>query len=223
MVRALQKVGLGDAYFDQLAPWEYMLNQGLTTFGETDKNPRSDCHGWSATPSFDFLHKLAEVLFSTHQTLAGKTTATHQRLSDDIHYQELQLAKKSAVEANVVKSQIIANTSHELLTPLNVISGFTQKLLADNSINHEQRHKLARIDENTQHLSALVNDLLAFSVHGDHGFSLNYRSFDIYALLESIGDSFRESAQHKNISIIYQFDELRNTLIKSDPLRLRDV
>lgn len=61
LVRALQKVGLGDAYFDQLGPWEYMLNQGLTTFGETDKNPRSDCHGWSATPSFDFLHTIAGI------------------------------------------------------------------------------------------------------------------------------------------------------------------
>ena len=61
LVKALQKVGLGDRYFEQLEPWEYMLSQGMTTFGETDKNPRSDCHGWSATPCFDFLHVVAGI------------------------------------------------------------------------------------------------------------------------------------------------------------------
>lgn len=61
LVKALQKVGLGDKYMEQLAPWKYMLNQGMSTFGETDKNPRSDCHGWSATPCFDLLHIVAGI------------------------------------------------------------------------------------------------------------------------------------------------------------------
>lgn len=61
LVKALQKVGLGDKYMQQLGPWKYMLNQGMTTFGETDKNPRSDCHGWSATPCFDMLHVVAGI------------------------------------------------------------------------------------------------------------------------------------------------------------------
>ena len=61
VARALQKVGLGYRYFELLKPWKYMLNQGMTTFGETDIDPRSDCHGWSATPCFDFIHTIAGI------------------------------------------------------------------------------------------------------------------------------------------------------------------
>jgi len=33
----------------------------MTTFGEKDINPRSECHGWSASPCFDLLHTVAGI------------------------------------------------------------------------------------------------------------------------------------------------------------------
>ena len=59
--RAMEKAGLGDEYFSQLGPWKNMIRQGLTTFAETDVEPRSDCHAWSASPNFDFLHLVAGI------------------------------------------------------------------------------------------------------------------------------------------------------------------
>lgn len=61
LFRALQKVGMGDEYFSLLDPWKNMLDMGLTTFAETDVNPRSDCHAWSATPCFDMLSLIAGI------------------------------------------------------------------------------------------------------------------------------------------------------------------
>ena len=61
LFRALQKVGLGDMYLELLNPWKNMIDQGMTTFGETDINPRSDCHAWSASPCFDFLHIIGGI------------------------------------------------------------------------------------------------------------------------------------------------------------------
>ena len=61
LFRALQKVGFGDLYLAQLAPWKEAINHGLTTFPE---NPignisvlgtRSECHAWSASPNYDLL------------------------------------------------------------------------------------------------------------------------------------------------------------------------
>lgn len=59
--RAMLKTGYGNQYVETLAPWKNMLNMGMTTFGETDINPRSDCHGWSASPCFDFINLVAGV------------------------------------------------------------------------------------------------------------------------------------------------------------------
>lgn len=61
LARCLQKTNLGDLYFNILGPWYNMIGQGLTTFAETDFKPRSDCHAWSASPLFDFLHTIAGI------------------------------------------------------------------------------------------------------------------------------------------------------------------
>lgn len=59
--RCLEKTGLQDRYLDQLRPWYTMLNDGLSTFAETEHDTRSDCHAWSASPMFDFLHTVAGI------------------------------------------------------------------------------------------------------------------------------------------------------------------
>ena len=69
LFRALQKVGMGNEYFSLLDPWKNMLDAGLTTFAETDVNPRSDCHAWSATPCFDMLSLVVKKEFRTSRAL----------------------------------------------------------------------------------------------------------------------------------------------------------
>jgi alpha-L-rhamnosidase len=55
LFRAMKKVGLADEYLNQLGPWRNMLALGLTTWAENPEPTRSDCHAWSAHPSFDLL------------------------------------------------------------------------------------------------------------------------------------------------------------------------
>jgi hypothetical protein len=53
--QAMKKAGLSDLYLANLQPWRNMVKDGLTTFAETEKNTRSDCHAWSASPNYDLL------------------------------------------------------------------------------------------------------------------------------------------------------------------------
>ena len=61
LFRSLQKAGMGNKYLEMLKPWKTMIDKGMTTFGETDINPRSECHAWSASPCFDYLHIVAGI------------------------------------------------------------------------------------------------------------------------------------------------------------------
>lgn len=61
LTRAMEKTGMQNMYLDQLTPWYTMLNEGLTTFAESEKDTRSDCHAWSASPMFDLLHTVAGI------------------------------------------------------------------------------------------------------------------------------------------------------------------
>lgn len=55
LLEALKKVGLGDRYIEQLAPWHAMLALGLTSAPEKPEPTRSDSHAWSAHPNYGLL------------------------------------------------------------------------------------------------------------------------------------------------------------------------
>jgi hypothetical protein len=60
--RALHQAGLGDQYLSYLQPWRNMVAEGLTTFAEMEKNTRSDCHAWSASPNYDLLSVVCGIV-----------------------------------------------------------------------------------------------------------------------------------------------------------------
>ena len=65
-------------------------------------------------------------------------------------------------QASALKSQFLANMSHEFRTPLNAILGYTHMLLNNvtGPVTDPQRKSLTRIDSNSRHLLALINDIL---------------------------------------------------------------
>lgn len=59
--RALEHMGMGDLYLQQLQPWSDMLRLGLSTWAEKPEPTRSDCHAWSASPNYDLLTLVAGI------------------------------------------------------------------------------------------------------------------------------------------------------------------
>lgn len=79
---------------------------------------------------------------------------------------KLRAAREAAERANARKSQFLATLSHELRTSLNVIHGFAQimRLERFGAIgNARYREYIKDIHASSEHLLALVNDLLDLS------------------------------------------------------------
>ncbi len=55
VLEALRKAGLGDRYIERLAPWQTMLQLGLTSAPENPEPTRSDTHAWAAHPNYGLL------------------------------------------------------------------------------------------------------------------------------------------------------------------------
>jgi signal transduction histidine kinase len=66
-------------------------------------------------------------------------------------------------EAEILKSQLLANISHEFRTPLHIILGYTQILKEDQAPQSAGRDTLDRIHQNAEMLLRLVNDFLGLS------------------------------------------------------------
>lgn len=55
MFRALEKSGVYADYAGEVfTGWKKMLDQGCTTWCENPDSPRSECHGWSGAPIYEF-------------------------------------------------------------------------------------------------------------------------------------------------------------------------
>jgi alpha-L-rhamnosidase len=61
LLQAMKKAGLANSYTEMLGPWRDMIHSGLTTFAEKPEPTRSDCHAWSASPTYDLLATVCGV------------------------------------------------------------------------------------------------------------------------------------------------------------------
>ena len=76
--------------------------------------------------------------------------------------QDLSLAKEAAEAASRAKSTFLSNMSHELRTPMNAILGLTGIVLRDSS-DPGVRDKLTKVRNASDHLLAVINDILDIS------------------------------------------------------------
>ena len=102
-------------------------------------------------------------------------------------------------EAQSTRDRFFANISHEFRTPLTLILGPVNSMLArrKEKIKH---HELSMIQRNAQRLQRLINQLLDLSKLEAGGMRLQARPENIVALLNRIAQSFESQAKLKGIA-----------------------
>lgn len=99
---------------------------------------------------------------------------------------ELRAALERLQRLDRLKDEFLANTSHELRTPINGIIGLSESLLdgACGPVNHSQYHNLSLIVQSGKRLANLINDILDFSKMKHHELSLQLQPVDIRSAVE---------------------------------------
>ena len=134
-----------------------------------------------------------------------------------------QEAEKACDVANQAKRRFMANISHELLTPLNGILGYTQVLHNSSNITQKEERGIKVIHKCAEHLLTLINDTIEFSKIDLNTIKLNLSDFNLRGFLEEIIDIYKIQAQQKDISFIYEIPVNLPSLIAADKQKLRRV
>ena len=125
-----------------------------------------------------------------------------KKLYQRLNKQETLLIKEknAAQKANNYKSEFLANMSHEIRTPLSGIKG-SINLLKENVDKDEKLEILKILDQSSDTLMRIINDILDLSKIESGNITLSKESFDLKAAVEEVISSQSFVAKAKNIDL----------------------
>ncbi len=137
--------------------------------------------------------------------------------------EELRLENMRLNYANKIKSEFIANTSHELVTPLNFIIGFSELLVRKTvgELNETQERYAENINRSGRHLLALINDILDLSRIEAGKIQLFFEKISVPETINDTITLIKEKAEKHNIDLIKDIDP--GLEIEADEQRLKQV
>ena len=127
-------------------------------------------------------------------------------------------------QASALKSQFLANMSHEFRTPLNAILGYTHMVLngVSGAISEQQRKSLSRIDSNSRHLLALINDILDITRIEAGRMPLNLSTFAVPELVTEVMSELEPIIKRSNLKVTAKMQRNLRPL-KSDRQKVKQV
>lgn len=118
---------------------------------------------------------------------------------------ELILAKEKADEASRIKSEMIANISHELKTPIGCIMGILD-LMAEQVTEAKALAYIKRAKHFSEVLLKLINTMLQFSKLERGKYTLDLNEFSVKSILLDSLSTVKNKAVNKNIELDFDFD-----------------
>jgi PAS domain S-box-containing protein len=160
----------------------------------------------------------------------AELTAANDQLQQEIAERRraeeaLAQAHEQALEANRLKTQLLANVSHDLRTPLGAILGYSEMLEEGiyGPLTDRQRNAIVEIIDSTDQLLNFVNNLLSQAQIEVGRLTLNKVGFEPATLLEDVQSMFGGSAKAKGLLLTGDIAGDVPPVLSGDPYWLRQI
>lgn len=194
---------------------EKVMREGINV--EIDEEPVTTKRGtWAAhsikVPIYDENNQ-PSVLLGILQDITERIQKEKMLFaySKQLEAQQLELinAKVRADKANQLKSEFLANISHELRTPMNSILGFSRQgiQLIDEVPKEDLKENFELIHDSGKRLLNLLNDLLDLSKLESGAVKLNKRPYSLITLINNGLREFQSLIKDKQLNIKLQLND----------------
>ena len=141
----------------------------------------------------------------------------------EIRTYELKVQTELSEVASRAKSDFLARMSHEIRTPLNAIIGMTEITRRAAQDSGKVMYGTGEIASASNHLMAIINDILDMSKIEAGKFELNSEAFSLPYMLNEIISMMNPRCNDKRIQLVKDFDEFQGICVQGDRLRIKQV
>ncbi len=135
---------------------------------------------------------------------------------------ELNQLRLVAESANAAKSTFLNNMSHDIRTPMNAIIGFTNIAMKQNP-PPEIKNCLDKISDSSEHLLALINDVLDISRIESGKIKYIPTPVDIAEVSDSVLTIMYGYLSNRNITFQTELAKPQTRYVLTDAVRVREV
>ncbi len=183
-----------------------------------------------------YMHSQEKYTLQLQENLETIKQQSEQLKSQQV---ELIAEKERAEEANKAKSTFLSNMSHDIRTPMNAIVGYLnlakdlhkhcedcplyKREPCPDDVPNRMFDFLKKIDASSQHLLALINDVLEMSRIESGKMELELTPDNLVATMDEVRDMFATQMQGKKISFTVDSTGVKDKFAVFDKNRLNRV
>ena len=148
-----------------------------------------------------------------------------QATAELVRQNELLRRQALALEqASALKSQFLANVSHEFRTPLNAILGYTSMLLQGvlGAVSEPQKKGLSRVDSSARHLLSLISDILDITRIEAGKMPIHTAEFALPELITEVIDEVEPMLRHAPLMLSKEI-AAPLPLVQSDRAKVKQI
>ncbi len=172
------------------------------------------------------LVPVAEITEKAKRIAGGSYGIQIQAKYDDEIGELVDTINEMSVQINQnekIQRDFISSLSHELRTPLTAITGWSETLLGDETLDKETKRGMKIILRETKRLTEMVVDLLDFTRIQDDRMTLNIEQADIRGEFEDTVYMYSSRLSQDGVKLEYLDNDDDIPEIPCDPKRLRQV
>ncbi len=165
----------------------------------------------------------SEVLSSFHQHEDQAQRLSRQSAMFKAQAEDLDQARRRAEEASRAKGEFLANMSHEIRTPLTAIVGYAELMARPQKGKADQEAWIKGLRRGSNHLLALVNDILDLSKIEAGKMGVSKRPQSPVQIVRQVVQLMLPQAKEKMLSLSFELVGRLPREINTDEVRMRQI